>query len=390
MDKFSGPYKPNICIVNSPIYGTGERRDLDNHICTLEQLCSEIFVIAGNFPNRYGDKIHIIEIGTAKSRRQSIPARIARQLIAQLKLAYKLIRLSKNFDIVLFDIGQYRNILPTLCSKLLRKETIVLHRGSNNILETKLSVAGWQDYIILATQTILLKLCYRLADHILCDSPSIISAGKLERYRHKILIHGGNFMNSDSFQTMISPVQRENVVGYIGRLTRIKGIINLARAIPMILEKRPDVRFLLAGDGEQRNRIEKELQAMRLNDHVTFSSWVPDNELPEYLSHLKLFVLPSYEEGVPNMLREAMAYGTIVLATPVGGIPDITRDEKTGFIMDDNTPECIAENVLRALDYPQLDRIARDARALIEKESSFEATVERWRLILEKARPKAN
>ena len=78
-----------------------------------------------------------------------------------------------------------------------------------------------------------------------------------------------------------------------------------------------------------------------------------------------------------------MGCGTPVLATPVGSIPDVIKDDETGFIMKDNSPECIARNVIRALEHPNLDEIVKNARALVEREFTYEAAVERYRKILE-------
>ena len=97
---------------------------------------------------------------------------------------------------------------------------------------------------------------------------------------------------------------------------------------------------------------------------------------------MKQVVLPSYTEGLPNIMLEAMACGTPVLATPVGAIPNVIKDGETGFIMKDNSPECIAENVIRALNHPNLERIAGNARALVEREFTYERAVERWREVL--------
>ena len=83
-------------------------------------------------------------------------------------------------------------------------------------------------------------------------------------------------------------------------------------------------------------------------------------------------------------MLEAMACGTPVLATPVGAIPDVIKDEETGFIMKDNSPECIARNVIRALNHSNLEQVAQNARALVEKEFTFEKAVERYREILSK------
>ena len=68
-----------------------------------------------------------------------------------------------------------------------------------------------------------------------------------------------------------------------------------------------------------------------------------------------------------------MHCGTPVLATSVGAIPSIIKDGETGFIMKDNSPECIAENVIRALNGPNLNEIAKNARALVERDFTYEA-----------------
>ena len=71
-----------------------------------------------------------------------------------------------------------------------------------------------------------------------------------------------------------------------------------------------------------------------------------------------------------------------MLATPVGAIPDVIIDGKTGFIMENNSPECIAENVIRALSSPNLERIAEDGRRFVEENFTFETVVENWKGVL--------
>ena len=77
-----------------------------------------------------------------------------------------------------------------------------------------------------------------------------------------------------------------------------------------------------------------------------------------------------------------MGCGTPVLVTSVGSIPDVIKDGNIGFIMKDNSSECIAETVIRALEHLELEKIVKNARALVEWEFTYEAVVERYRTIL--------
>jgi len=159
--------------------------------------------------------------------------------------------------------------------------------------------------------------------------------------------------------------------------------LNFVKAIPEILNERDDLEFLIGGDGQLRDEIEKYINEKNLNDKVKLVGWIPHGNLPDHLNELKLLVLPSYTEGLPNIMLEAMACSTPVLATPVGGVPDVIKDGETGFIMENNSPEHIARNVIRALNHPNQEKIAENARALVEMEFTYEKAVEKYRKILD-------
>jgi len=189
-------------------------------------------------------------------------------------------------------------------------------------------------------------------------------------------------LDFDKFTIKKQIGQREKVVGYIGGLSKSKGVLNLLQAIPNILEEESEIKFMIAGDGDLVNFIREFINKNELTDKVKLLGWIPHRELPEYLNELKLLILASYSEGLPNIMLESMACGTPVLVTPVGAIPDVIKDGKTGFIMEDNSPECIARSVIRALSYPNLEQIAENARTLVEKEYTFEVAVKGYKNIL--------
>ncbi|MDD1775204.1 MAG: glycosyltransferase family 4 protein, partial [Methanobacterium sp.] len=199
---------------------------------------------------------------------------------------------------------------------------------------------------------------------------------------NKTIIAHEHYIDLNNFNINEPLNKRKKQIGYLGRLSEEKGIMNLIRAIPAILEKDPEVSFLIVGDGPLKSDIEAFINKYNLEHKVILVGRIPHNEMAKYLNEVKLIVIPSYTEGLPNVMLEAMACGTPVLATPVGGIPDVVRDEKTGFIMETNVEECLAKHSVRAINHPCLNQIALNARDLIEKEFSFTKAVESYDHIL--------
>jgi glycosyltransferase involved in cell wall biosynthesis len=159
-------------------------------------------------------------------------------------------------------------------------------------------------------------------------------------------------------------------------------LLEFVHAIPTVLNERNDVNFLIVGNGQLSDRVQRYLDEQELRDRVTLVPWVPHDLLPAYLNRLKLLVLPSYTEGLPNIMIEALACGTPFLATPVGAVPDIVKDGVTGFLMPDNAPLHISEHILRALNSNSTGAVIANGRRLVEREFSFEAAVERYGRVL--------
>ena len=346
-----------------------------NFVNLLSSVAKNIYVIASNVaPKHYtGAYFYPVEHkgGTNAFRK------IMNHLIFQVRVSYKLARLAKNVDIWIFFLGGESFLLPMLTAKLFNKKVVLVLGG---YLEKEVEC---QRNIFLYKPPILSKkINCNLADKIVLYSERLSYCWNLEKYRNKVLIASRHFVDFNTFKMEKQLNERTNLVGYIGSLTELKGVLNFLKAIPMLV-RRTGIMFLIGGDGPLQAQIEEYLNRENLNDKINLVGWIPHDELPKYLNELKLLVLPSYSEGLPNILLEAMACGTPVLATPVGAIPDVIGDRKTGFIIEDNSPECIAKNIERALNYQNLEEIVESARELMERKFTYETAVERYRKILE-------
>lgn len=367
----------NIGIVTFPISEAGTT-PLSNLIDVLGPLSQELHVVTGgagytSFVESKNIRIHGIEHGAGS---RDVFTRTKNYVWMQLKISLKLMKLVKNVDLWVLSIGGEGLVLPILTAKLLRKAVVIASAGSGS------KVARAQRDPLAKVSTLLQSITYRLADRIIMYSERLIEEHGLQKYRRKISIAPRHFLDFNKFKITRRLGERGNCVGYIGSLNEAKGVPNFLEAIPRVLEEKSQFEFLIGGSGQLEDKIKALLEKRGLSHNVKLIGWIPHGEIPNYMNDLKLLVLPSYTEGLPNIILEAMACGTIVLATAVGAIPDVIKDGETGFVMEDNFPECIARNVIRALNHPNLEQITRNARVLIEKEFTCEKAAERYRKIL--------
>jgi len=383
-------FKQSICAVFAPnLEKVAPTTTVTSTIHLLEPLSKELFVITSNLPENTisSEKVHIIDIGIEPKDNARLPILISilRFIVIQLRISYSLVKIASKVDIVFLAAGAQTSFLPALLAKLMRKRLILSHLGLSGtsqkgyqILYDK-TLFGIGKHIFPWLVGLLEGFNCRLSDRIITFLPSTSSL--LEKYSDKVLFSSRFYVDTTIFKAEQNPSNRQNIVGYIGRFERIKGVMNFIKAIPLVLRE-STASFLIGGDCSLKDEISKQVKSADWSNKVVLTGWIPYDELPQYLNKIKLLVIPSYGEIGPHIVFEAMACGTPVLATPVGIIPDVIKEEETGFIMEDNSPECIAQNVTRALNHPNLDKIARNARELIERKYTHEAAVDRYRSIL--------
>ena len=367
----------NVCIVTFPLSQAGHT-PLSNLVKLFSRLANRVYLVSGGValenlkldPNTQVMKtVHRVS--------SKLFMRIINYLHTQLKILCYVVAISRRVDIFVFFIGGEGLLAPMLASKLLGKKTVLMPGG--------IATKGYfiKNDPLSKLLSILVSLNLSLADRLIIYSHRLIRKGNFARYQRKILVAHRHFVDFARFAVRKKIDQRENVVGYIGRLSKGKGILDLIKAIPLVLKERKDVRFMLCGEGELSDKIENTVKDEGLKAQVGLTGWIFHEDVPRYLNEIKLVVLPSFTEGLPNILLEAMACGTPVLATPVGAIPDVVVEEKTGFLLKSTKPESITERVLELLGNSiLLERVSKEAYKFVRKEFCFEKTLELWKNVL--------
>ena len=190
-----------------------------------------------------------------------------------------------------------------------------------------------------------------LTDRIICvaknDFDLGLRNGVLKKDKSAIIKNG---INIEQFASENIPAdQKENIiVGSVGRLHTQKGYEFLIKSAGKILDVHPNVRFVIAGDGEIRNELSQLTKSAGVENYFTFLG--NQNDIPAILKQFDIFVLPSLWEGLPLVLLEAMAAKKPIIATGVNGISEIIESGKTGILVPPRDSEKLADAINRMID----------------------------------------
>jgi glycosyltransferase involved in cell wall biosynthesis len=161
------------------------------------------------------------------------------------------------------------------------------------------------------------------------------------------------------------------VLASIGRLSFEKGHADLIEAIGVLARRGRRVSLVLAGDGPERARLTEQIRALGLEGSVFLPGYLAEPQ--RLLEEADLMVLPSHTEGLPNAVLEALAMDVPVLATRVGGTPEVVTHGETGWLVPPREPELMADAIEAFLADPAAWRLmAGRGRAVVEAQFSFE------------------
>ncbi len=165
------------------------------------------------------------------------------------------------------------------------------------------------------------------------------------------------------------------IIGFTGWLLPIKGPIHLLNAMPKVWERHPHATLVLAGKGALESDLRHRADALGANGRVRFLGWRED--IAEIMPIFDVFVLPSLNEGMGRVLVEAMAAGKPVVASRVGGVPEVVRHGETGILVAPRDEDAIAESINQLLADPaRAGGMGKKGRQCC-REFSLEAMIEK-------------
>jgi glycogen(starch) synthase len=196
------------------------------------------------------------------------------------------------------------------------------------------AVGGAAELAAVRRAAAVITLTDRLAGMLAADVP----AGRLH------VVPSG--MRAAAFHPAAVPPARRSGVLFVGRLHRQKGLDTLIRALPLLPAA---TTVTLAGDGPERGALERLASDLGVGDRVTVTGFLPHRDVPALLAGADVVVLPSRYEELGTALVEAMAAGRPVVASRVGGIPELVRDGVDGLLVPPGDPVALAAAIDRLL-----------------------------------------
>ena len=272
--------------------------------------------------------------------------------------------------LVIHTHGSRAGLLGRLASPLHAKKVYTEHRFDEEF-HLKNPVNEWIQKKMLAVQN-------HRSDLIIAVSRSVkdyLARSYMAPEKKIQIIPNGIDLKLSVTSYQLSVDRKAPIVGNVGNLNYQKGQIYLIQAMPEVIIKYPLATLEIIGEGEERRVLEAEVKKLNLAKHVTLLGY--KNIVDKYYKHWSVFVSSSIAESFGIVILEAMKYSLPVVATRVGGVPDIITHRKNGILVEPRNEKALARAILEVLESPALT--AKLKRASLERVKDFD-----WKEIIKK------
>ena len=287
-----------------------------------------------------------------------------------------LTRFLKANDIDVVHTHRYKdNVLGTIAAKL---------AGTPNVVRTvhglREPMTGWNHIKFRVYETLDKATLLCFADLVIAVSKRMADTLRESGYRPTMVthIHNGVDLRKVTARRSRDEVRRELgidretfLIGTAGRLSPVKGHAGLLRAARLILQKEHGAKFLIVGGGPLERELIDTAARLQVDGACLFPG--PRTDVHDLIAAMDIFVLPSLDEGIPMAILEAMALGTPVVATAVGGVPEVVQHGVTGLLVEPGNEAALAGACLElARDRDRAQRLGAQARRVVAEEFSHE------------------
>lgn len=281
----------------------------------------------------------------------------------------KLSEIIKKEDIdIVHTHGVRANLVGRLAAKLAKRKIIVT-------TEHSLLAKDYPKFFSRVANTLIEKISRRFATHFIAVSSGLKEALLKQGISSNKITVVYNGLNPDDFishkpanfwRKKLNLTDEVPVVAMVGRLHPVKGHKFFLESASYLLKKKPQVRFLVVGDGPERKMLEEYVDSLGITDKVLFMGFV--SEVAEVLPSIDVLVVPSLWEGFGLTALEAMVAGVPVLASSVGGLPEVVEHGKTGYLVPPGDAKALANGIEWMLEHPkEIKKMSKNAYQVLQE-----------------------
>jgi len=265
----------------------------------------------------------------------------------------KLLRLLQNLrPDILHTHGGWATYIGGCAARLIRIPVVATFHNT---------ALSYDDALLRQKDILLDRLGACFAKRVIAVSNAVrkdMIAMKIPDYKIQVIHNGINVNNfASNIDCSMKRIElglqdSDFIIGTVGNLLHAKGHEYLIYAAKHVISVMPNAKFLIIGEGGLRQSLESLRDNLGLTNYVVFTGMRSD--IHELLNLMNIFVLPSVREGLPFALLEAMASRKPIIASRVGGIPEIIIDNQTGLLVNPRDPIALAQSIIRLLKDPSL------------------------------------
>jgi len=288
-----------------------------------------------------------------------------------------LLRKTRQVNILHAQVALSSMVIGIVAKKILRVPLTITCHGSE--------VRAQKSIFIRALQ----RLAFSSADQITTVSHEIkdilVSCYQVAPSRISVVPNG---YDAELFRKILRS-EKDAYFGkyavYVGRLSYPKDPMTLLNAFEHVHKVLPNVSLYFVGEGGLRPLLEQFCKTHALSSTVRFLGELPHNEVLRFMAQSAVFIVSSYEEGLPTVLIEAMALEKPVIATNIGGVPEVVKDGINGILVPPKSPEHVAKALERLLTDSELRRKLGKAAAKSVKDYTWSKIAEKYEIIYQEA-----